>query len=232
MNLERLLQNLKEDEEIKACYHQFFLAWFWQWLGAFLVFLSPFFFLYLLLRYGLAGQIILLVLFVVGAMWLLRVWRLWQGSVLIVTSHRLVMMRQTGVFDRTVSQISLDKINDAAFRQKSFWQTFFNYGALLVQISASPEKLVLPNIRRPAAVQQVIFDLQRNFGKKNHEEFSEAELLAIVREIRNRVGEARWRQIIEGEWELKQDLIDEVSEEDPARAQAMQQFFAKEVKKE
>lgn len=223
------MQNLKEGEEIKACYHQFFLAWFWQWLGAFLVFLSPFFFLYLLLRYGLAGQIILLAFFGIGVMWLTRTWRLWQGSVLVVTTHRLVMVRQKGIFDRTFSQISLDKINDVSFRQKSFWQTFFNYGAILVQISASPEKLVLLNIRRPAEVQQVIFDLQRNFGRKEREEFSEAELLAIVREIRNRVGEARWRQIIEGEWELKQDLIDEVREDDPSRAQAMQQFFRKEI---
>lgn len=229
MNIEALVQNLKEDEEIKAYYRQFFLAWFWQWLGAFVLFLSPFFLLYLFLRYGPVGQILLAALFVAGAAWLARVWRLWQGSVLVVTTHRLVMVRQKGIFDRTFSQISLDKINDVSFRQKSFWQTFFNYGAILVQISASPEKLVLLNIRRPHAVQQVIFDLQRNFGRKEHEEFSEAELLAIVREIRNRVGEQRWREIIEGEWELKQGLIDEVHVDDPARAQAMQQFFKRKI---
>ncbi|OGY92291.1 MAG: hypothetical protein A3H70_03575 [Candidatus Komeilibacteria bacterium RIFCSPLOWO2_02_FULL_48_11] len=157
---DEVLPILKENETVRGVYHQFVLAYFWQWLGGAVVFLSPFFFLYLILKWGPTGQALLAVLLVIGLFWLGRTYRLWSGSRFVITTEKIMNISQLGFFDRTVSQILLDKINDVSYRKKGFWQTVFNYGTLAIQVSASPEKLVVKNIRQPAAVQQALLDAQ------------------------------------------------------------------------
>jgi len=220
---------LKENETIRGVYHQFVLAYFWQWLGGFIVFLLPFFFLYLMLKWGPTGIVLLVVLLVIGLFWLGRTYRLWYGSRFVVTDEKIFSINQLGFFDRTVSQILLDKINDVSYRKRGFWQTVFNYGNIAVQVSASPEKLIIKNIRQPDKVQQALYDAQEENSSKSIAEYSGAELLAIIREIRGRIGEPRWRQIMRGNWKLKQDLIDEVGEMDKEKAEAMEKFFRRKI---
>jgi len=229
MPTDEVLPSLKENESIRGVYHQFVLAYFWQWLGGAIVFLAPFFFLYLLLKWGVTGMVLLGVLLVIGLFWLGRTYRLWYGSQFIITTEKIMNISQLGFFDRTVSQILLDKINDVSYRKRGFWQTMFNYGALAIQVSASPEKLQIKNLRHPAAVQQALYDAQEESATKGIQEYSSAELLAIIREIRTRIGEPRWRQILKGNWKLKQDLIDEMGESDKGKAEAMKQFFSRKI---
>lgn len=202
---------------------------FWHWLGASLVFLSPFFFLYLLLRWGKVGLIILSLLFIVGASWLLRTYRLWRQSMMVLEDDKIIIINQTGIFDRTVSQIQLDKINDISFRKKGLWQTIGNFGSIAIQVSSSPEKLIINNLKRPELIQKELCAAQEEFSSQDAHEFSEAELLGIIREIRGRIGEPRWRQIQKGNWKLKQNLIDEVGETDKNKAEAIEHFFSRKI---
>lgn len=229
MNLKKIVPNLKDDEEVIGLYHQFVLAYVWQWLGGGVLFLAPFFFLYVFLRWGIIGYIMLAILFLVGLLWLSRTYRVWYYSVLVMTSEKVVIVHQLGSFDRRVSQMTLDKINDVSYRQKGLWQTVFNYGTLMLQVSASPEKLVIDKMRQPATVQQAVYDAQAGYDQGGTREFSPAELLAVIREIRSRVGEDRWKQILTGDWELKQGLIDEVRAQDDDRARAVEQFFSRKI---
>lgn len=229
MPIDEVSPGLKEHEAIRGVYHQFVLAYFWQWLAGFIVFLTPFFFLYLLLKWGITGMVLLGVLLVSGLFWLGRTYRLWYASQFVITTEKIVTINQLGFMDRTVSQVLLDKINDVSYRKRGFWQTMFNYGTLAIQVSASPEKLQIRNLRQPALVQQALYDAQEESATKGIQEYSSAELLAIIREIRSRIGEARWRQILKGEWKLKQDLIDEVGESDKEKAEAMKQFFSRKI---
>lgn len=221
--------SLKENESIRGVYHQFVLAYFWQWLGGFIVFLAPFFFLYLLLKWGVTGIVLFGALLAIGLFWLARTYRLWYASRFVITTEKIITINQLGFMDRTVSQILLDKINDVSYRKRGFWQTMFNYGTLSIQVSASPEKLQIRNLRQPALVQQALFDAQEESATKGIQEYSSAELLAIIREIRTRIGEPRWRQILKGNWKLKQDLIDEMGETNKDKAEAMKQFFSRKI---
>ncbi len=210
-------------------YRPMALAYFWQWLMAGLLFLSPFFFLYLLLRWGIIGLVILGILFLLGCGWLIRTIRLWRGSRLEIEDDQFIIINQLGFFDRTVSKVKLDKINDISYRKKGFWQTLGKCGSVFIQVSASPEKLIVPNLKKPELVQAALYAAQASFSEQGSRDFTEAELLSVIREIRSRIGEERWKQILKGDWKLKQNFIKEVGESDKAKAEAMEQFFSRKI---
>lgn len=226
MNVRKIVTNLDDDELVVGIYRQFALAFFWHWLGAILFLLSPFFLLYPLLRFHGWGSGILTGLFFIGFFWLGRTWRIWYYSIMVSTDKRLVIIDQKGTFDRQVSQVSLDKINDISYRKKGLIQTIFNIGTLYIQISGALERTEIYNLLDPARCQKELFALK---GEYHHQgaEFTEADLMSIIREIRSRVGEDRWREIQEGEWSLKKELIEEVGSEDSKKARAIEQFFQK-----
>jgi len=228
MDIRKVIRNLKDEEDVRGVYHQFWLSLFWQWLGGVMVFFAPFFFLYLFLKWGIFGTILLGLMFLGGTVWLMRTYRLWRYSMLVATNLRLIIVNQLGVFDRSVSQVELEKINDISYRKKGFLQTVFNYGAIKIQASGV-ESIELKNLSHPSFIQQDIADLQDEFSSREVKEYSEAELLAIIREIKSRIGEARWGEILEGGWDVKKELIDEVKESDKGKADAIEQFFSREI---
>jgi membrane protein YdbS with pleckstrin-like domain len=229
MDIRKLVRNIKDEEEVVGVFHQFWISLFWHWIGGLLILLAPFFFLYLFLRWGTIGSAILVILFLIGFFWLLRTWRVWKYTMLVLTDERLIVVNQVGFFDRSVSQVDLGKINDVSYRKKGFLQTIFRFGSIAIQASGL-EKIVLNNLSNPSFIQQEIFNLKNKFDNREIVEYSESDLLAIMREIRSRVGENRWKTILEGDWELKQELIDEFKdEEDSEKANAIEQFFSREI---
>tara|TARA_B100001964_G_C13846391_1_gene428151 strand:- start:96 stop:542 length:447 start_codon:yes stop_codon:yes gene_type:complete len=147
---------------------------------------------------------------------------------LVLTDKRLIIINQLGSFDRSVSQVELENTLDISYRKKGFLQTLFNFGSIKIQVTGL-EKLEVINLPNPSLIQQDIFDLRDEHSKETVEEFSEADLLSVIKEIRSRIGENRWKIIQEGDWELKQELIDEVSDENKSQAKAIEQFFSREI---
>jgi len=228
MDIRRVVRNLKDEEEVRGVHHQFWMSLFWHWAGGIVVFFAPFFFFYLFLRWGTIGSVLIGVLLATGSFWLLRTYRLWRYTMLVISNERLIIVNQFGFFDRSVSQVELDKINDVSYRKKGLLQTICNYGTVNVQASGV-EKVELKSLRHPSFVQQEIFDLQEEYAGREVESFSETDLLAIIREIRSRVGDRRWKSIVEGDWEVKQELIDEMKDEDTEKARAIEQFFSRDI---
>lgn len=223
---------MDDDEEVHGMYHQFWLAFFWEWLGGILVLLAPFFFMFLLLQWGTLGTISFAVVFLAGSLWLFRTWRVWYYSVLVMTDRRLVIVEQEGMLDRAVSQMNLDKINDISYRKRGLLQTLFNVGTLYIQIAGATSRTELNNLYDPAARQQELFGLQGDYVRESVQEFTEEDLFGIVKEIRTRVGERRWQRIQEGNWEDKKKFISEMGEKDKDKARAIEQFFGKEEHRE
>ncbi len=228
MDIRKVITNLDDDEDVRGVYHEFWLVYFWQWLGGFLVFLSPFFFLYLFLEWGAYGSIALLLLFFAGVFWLYRTWRRWYYGVISVTSKRVIIIRQSGILDRMVSQIDLDKIYDVTYRHRGMVQTVLNVGILYLT-PGSFEKIELGQIREPAAIQKLILKTQQEFMVTlAPRQFSEQDLSRVIGEIRSLAGEERWKRIQDGDKEDEQKLIAEVREaESEEKARAIEQFFGR-----
>ncbi|MEK7189118.1 MAG: PH domain-containing protein [Patescibacteria group bacterium] len=231
MDIRKVITNLDDDEDVRGVYHEFWLVYFWQWLGAFLLFLSPFFFLFLFLDWGSLGSALLLLLFFAGVLWLLRTWRRWYYGVIAITSKRVVIIRQAGLLDRTVSQVDLDKIYDVTYRRKGILQNIINVGILYLT-PGSFEKVELGQIADPASIQKLILKTQQEFmvqfAQASRPEPTHQDLLAVVREIRSLVGEERWQRIASGDADERQELIDEVAAKSAEKARAIEQFFGKE----
>ncbi len=225
MNIRKVVTNLDDGEEPVEIYRQFALAFFWQWAGGLFFLLSPFFFLYPLLRIGGWGSLIMAFLFLIGLSWLFRTWKIWYYSIMLATDKRLVIVDQKGMFDRQVSQVELDKINDISYRKRGLVQTIFNIGTLYIQISGSLERTEIYNILDPALCQKELFAIKNESLRERSREFTESELLSIIKEIRSRIGEERWKVIQNGNWEAKKELIKEFGSKDSQRARAIEQFF-------
>ncbi len=74
----------------------------------------PFFFLFSLIRAGGAGAIVFCLLLASGITAALRVFVIWDSQVLIVTSRRVVIVLQKGVWKRKVEETALPDVQDAA----------------------------------------------------------------------------------------------------------------------
>ncbi|MBI2636744.1 MAG: PH domain-containing protein [Parcubacteria group bacterium] len=228
MDIRKVITNLDDDEAVRGVYHQFPLVYFWQWLGGGLVFLSPFFFLYLFLQWGATGSGLFISLFVLGALWLFRTWRRWYYGVISVTDKRVIIIRQHGLLDRTVSQVDLDKIYDVTYRRKGILQTMFNVGILYLT-PGNFEKVELGQITDPAAIQKLILKTQQEFMVTlQPRQFSEQDLQSVISEIRTLVGDERWQRVKKGGAKEEQELIREVSHKDREKARAIAQFFGRE----
>lgn len=90
----------------------------------------------------------------------------------ILTTHRLIDIHQQGLFDKTVSRISYDQIEDVSGRIKGFWGTVCRFGSVSVQISSDKTEIVLDKVKRPADVQHLVQELQENFLSKYTHDFS------------------------------------------------------------
>lgn len=104
------------------------------------------------------------VLLVLGAsLYTLLLWMLffhdWLDhylDALIVTSERVVRIEQKGLFNRTVADLTLDRIQDVTVETKGFVQTFLRYGSLHLQSAGERERFVFPDIPDPEMVKAEI----------------------------------------------------------------------------
>lgn len=99
---------------------------------ALLLIVVPFFFLFPLFRTGPAGILVFLVMVGVGVFLAVRYLLVWDGSVLILTTLRVVSVEQSGIFNRSVTEISGSNIWDAKWEQKGILQNLMHFGRLTI----------------------------------------------------------------------------------------------------
>lgn len=93
------------------------------------------------------GFVIMLV--VIGYRWIG-----WYYSIFIISSERLIQIRQKGFFDRSVTDISHNKIQSVNYEVKGLAATMFHFGTIVVQTYVGD--LVLRYIHNPQEVQQLL----------------------------------------------------------------------------
>jgi len=84
----------------------------------------------------------------------------WHFSVYIISSERLLQITQKGLFDRSVQDISLNRILSVNYEVKGLQATLFKFGTVVVQTYAGD--LILKFIYHPEEVQQHLNKLIRD----------------------------------------------------------------------
>ena len=89
-------------------------------------------------------------------------------NIQIITSIRVVDVTQEGLFDHVVSELHIDKIEDATSQVTGILGTIFNYGSVFVQTAGATERFEFHNVPNPASIEKTILDLYEknsNFAK-------------------------------------------------------------------
>lgn len=194
---QRLLENVKEGEEVVALVRRTPLVALGGILVTLALIIAPFFFLYPLLKLGPVGLFVVAVSFLVGV--LLGTRTLWVQNLnaFILTEQRIVDVDQRGFFHRVVSETTYDKVQDVSYVVKGVLPTVLRYGSVLVQTAGASANLELQGVREPQRVQDLILRLQREATHRNgDDQLSAEDLLAMIQRIKAGIGEEQFRRLV------------------------------------
>lgn len=96
-------------------------------------------------------------------------------DVWIVTNERIINSEQHGLFNRVVSEVYLNQIQDITSEQKGFFGTFLTFGNVYAQTAAERERFTFKNIDNPDPVKIRISDLITECKTKHHHSSREEE---------------------------------------------------------
>jgi uncharacterized membrane protein YdbT with pleckstrin-like domain len=73
----------------------------------------------------------------------------WYYSVYILTNERIVVIKQTGLFGRELSELALRNIQNINLKVDGFWANIYNLGSLEIENLSGSEKMRLVMIHSP-----------------------------------------------------------------------------------
>ncbi len=97
-----------------------------------------------------------------GGVFLFYSWIGWNYSIFIVTDQRLIQVSQKGLFNRSVVDIGLDKIQNINYQINGIQETLLGFGTILVQTFVGD--LVMDKIHHPQDVQEKIVKIIKEQG--------------------------------------------------------------------
>lgn len=171
---------LKEQERVLNQVLQYGLTKIWYYLfGIFLLSMSAFF-MFWFFEHGWWGIVIFVLLIFFGFFVIFRNYYLWKKNIFFVTTHRLIDIEQRGFFERIVSEIPYDQIEDVHGKINGVWGMMLKFGIVSIQTGGGKVKIVLSNIKRPLQLQQQINELRERYLSKYNYDFSGDVSSAII----------------------------------------------------
>ncbi len=106
-------------------------------------------------------------IFVIGSIYYLVLaafvfmqWVSYYYDILIVTDKEVLDIKQIGLFDRQITEISLLRIQDVSAQVNGFWPTLFNYGDVVAESAGENSRTyVIENIGNPIKIANQILQL-------------------------------------------------------------------------
>ncbi len=101
----------------------------------------------------------IVVILSVGVIWI------WRRNRVVITNKHIVDVDQLGLFNRKVSTLTLQRIQDVSANVKGPLQTIFQYGTVIVQTAGERENFSFDYIKSPYKVEQYILDIHQKYGR-------------------------------------------------------------------
>lgn len=115
-------------------------------------------------------QILSVVCFTYYLVILMMVFSIWMDTFLdfwTLTDRRIISREQNGLFNRTVSELELYRVQDVSVEQKGFLATMLNFGDLYIQSAGEQERFSFKNVGEPVKISRLIQRLDQD-AKKEH----------------------------------------------------------------
>lgn len=103
------------------------------------------FFLFFLLRGGWLGAAIAIALVLASLYAILRGFALWDGTALVLTNRRLILLRRRQLWTRSVEEIPLADIRHIEAHKRGSWRRFFRLSSLMVR-GGQNQSFQLPSV--------------------------------------------------------------------------------------
>lgn len=98
--------------------------------------------------------------------YLLFIWLLFFFSMVdyaldlwVITDRRIIDVRQSGFFSRTVAEQNISRIQDVSSNTSGFWPTIFKYGNVSIQTAGQQGKFHFEEIAHPDKIRDVLIKL-------------------------------------------------------------------------
>lgn len=100
-------------------------------------------------------------------------------DVTIVTREHLVNIKQNELFSRSVAEQSLLRVQDVSSKKVGFFQTYFNFGTVLVETAGEMPNFTMHNIEDPNLVARTIMNIQEELLQRHELEGTLGEELGM-----------------------------------------------------
>ncbi len=165
----------KEDEVVIIFLHRHWYTLFSKMLFVFVGALIPValvvVFGSLILQYQMMSVFVLL-----WSLWIMILWFLtfyiltmYTLETWVVTNIRIINSTQCGFFDRRISELSLDNIQDVSVNMEGMVPTMMNYGQVEIQTAATERRFNFINVPNPQTVKDEIMRLVAEHKKVNRD---------------------------------------------------------------
>lgn len=77
----------------------------------------------------------------------------------VVTNQRILSVEQNGLFNRTIAELHIEKVQDVSSEVKGKVQTFLDYGQVYIQTAGAIEKFDFEQVPHPAEVAKIILQV-------------------------------------------------------------------------
>ncbi|MGI6103432.1 MAG: PH domain-containing protein [Patescibacteria group bacterium] len=155
-----------QDEEVLIFIRRHWMAFApWMLILGFMV-LIPLVVGYLIFRFqilDLSNSTVFIVLLLIGSMHLLitnavfiTAWIEHYLDVGVLTSERLIIIEQVGLFSRKVVELPLARVQDVTAHMRGYVQTLLRYGTVVVESASDAPSFTLKNVPRPYVVANTI----------------------------------------------------------------------------
>lgn len=156
---------LKDDEELILEVRHYFFVFLPHLIISFSIMIIDFFLLYFLFRQGIWGIVIFVIILAISLFYLFRVVFFWKKNYIIITSRRIIDNDRQGFFQKKVSEIPFEKVNNVLYSSKGMWQHLLKYGNIEIQLIGSEKPLIIYNIKDPEDIQKLLNELIEKFSK-------------------------------------------------------------------
>ncbi len=105
---------------------------------------------------------------ILGSLYMFYEWISWYYSIYIITDQRFVQVGQKGLFNRTIVDLGLDKIQNVNSQIAGLQQTMLGFGTIIIQTFVGD--LVLEKIHHPQEIQTRLIKVIKKHGHQEAEE--------------------------------------------------------------
>lgn len=93
---------------------------------------------------------------------------IWRKNAFLITNKRLINNEQGGLFNRTVTEVMYEDVNEIVFKQKGLSAAVSNYGTLVIR-TPSENQIILERIPNPEKVVELINKAKSSLRHPEHE---------------------------------------------------------------